>query len=146
MKNVILVRTSDVKLAPAYDSDYNTLRAIPEGEILTVDLEMERNPRFHRKFFAMVKFFYEHMPEIITSKYPDPETFRRQFLFYYCGVTEEIIDWKGDRHIVPKSVSWGAMDNIEFREVYERIRDKIAREFFPDIENEELEAELLNFM
>ncbi len=146
MKNIMLVRTRDVTLAPAYDTDYKALQSIPLGDIITVDLSLERNPGFHRKFFAMIRFFYEHMPEIITDKYPDPETFRRQFLFYYCGVTEEVTDWKGERHIIPKSVSYGAMDDAEFREIYEAIREKIVHDFFPDIQDEEFESELINFM
>lgn len=146
MKNVTLVRTRDVMLAPAYDSDYKAVKAIPEGDILTIDISLERNPKFHRKFFALVKLLYEHLPEEVTDKYPDPETFRRQYLFYRCGVTEEIEDWQGGRHIVPKSISWGAMDEVEFREVYERIMNIMVREFLPDITDDEFEEQLINFM
>lgn len=145
MKGIYLTRTVNITLVPAFPSDYEIVKSIPPGELIIAELKLDRNPKFHRKFFALLKFLQEHLPEEITNKYNTPDEFR-MFVQYHCGITEEFQDEQGVIHILPKSLAFGALDEIEFGTIYRDIKMKMINDFFSGDTTEAFEAELATFM
>lgn len=145
MKGIYLTRTVNVTLVPAFPSDYEVIKAIPAGELILAELKLDRNPKFSRKFFALLKFFREHLPESITNKYSTPEDFRK-FILYYAGITEEFKDHKGVIHIVPRSLAFDSMDELEFSRVYSIVKMEIINGFFAGSTTDEFEKELSSFL
>lgn len=145
MKSIYLTRIEGYKLVPVYTSDFEIVKSIPLGELILAELKVERNPRFHRKFFALLKFLQEHLPEEITNRYNTPDEFR-YWVQYKCGITQEFEDEDGVIHILPKSLSQGAMDEIEFAEVYKTIKMTMVNCYFGGETTPEFEAQLARFM
>lgn len=139
-----LINTSE-GLKPCYDDDYDEKKKLRLGEVYAADIKPARNLRFHRLYFALINLAWEYLPESQTAGFRSKENFRK-YVEIAAGCCDVIYhprfrDWVE----VPRSISFDRMDEAEFRDVYDRVRDVIFSIIGRFVTREEFERNLSNF-
>lgn len=122
------------------------------GEVVRVGLVIPRNPKFHRKFFAMVKVGFDAWEPRRKTWHGLPvqknfERFRKDALiaagYYELAATQA----GGVRHEA-KSIAFASMEEPEFEEVYKAVADVLLHDVLRRYTREDLERvvkELMTF-
>lgn len=112
-------------LKPCYDEDYDAKKKLKLGEVYTAEIRLQRNVDFHRKFFALVNAGFAFLPEKTQNGFRSVEGFRSYLIVaagfydvYYNPRLKEFVE-------VPKSIKFSSMDNAEFEELYQKVKDVI---------------------
>jgi hypothetical protein len=82
MSKVNLIRNGR-SFAPATEQDEELLKRVRTGEIIACEFTKPRNPKFHRKFFALLNLAYEYWV-------PDGGLMPQQELFGIMGLAKHI--------------------------------------------------------
>ena len=134
---IYLIKNDTGQFVPAYNSGYEKAKRFKPGETLLADIKRPRNIGFHCKFFALLNMGYQNQ-----EQYDNFEDYRAVMIMKagYYKVIET------DRGVVylPKSISFAAMDNLEFEELYSRMIDVLIKEL--GLDQEAIEKELSTFM
>lgn len=90
-----------------------------------------RNPRFHRKFFAMLNMAFDYwQPGEINSEHGTPEKnfdrFRKDALIL-AGFYHVVIRLDGSTRIEADSISFASMDDDKFSDVYNGVLNVFLR-------------------
>ena len=105
------------------------------GEMFGFETCFPRNPKFHRKLFALLTVGFDNWePDRKKFAYcgrpieKNFERFREQVLIL-AGHYDQIFSLRGDRmELVAKSISYAAMDDAEFEALYSAVIDVLLRE------------------
>ena len=105
------------------------------GEMFTVETVFPRNPKFHRKMFALLSVGFESWePDRKRFNYngrpieKNFERFREQVLIM-AGHYDQVFSLRGDKmELVAKSISYAALDDAEFETLYSAVIDVLLRE------------------
>ena len=133
-----LVTKSNSGLKPSYDSDMEIYVKIPVGETFEIDYKKPRNVKFHRKFFALIRLAFENQEayKLIDSM--------REHLIIHAGYSYEETNFiTGEIKIKAKSISFASMDEIEFSNLYESVKNVISQ--WLGIENESIDEEISKY-
>jgi len=135
---ILVVKTINGFLKPAYDSDFENFAKMPVNETFEIEYTKRRNSKFHRKYFALLKLAFENQIDYRTLEE------MRHDLTIVCGYYNEHIN-KITGEIVKKadSISFGNMDDIQFSELYEKTKDVICK--WIGISNETIEEEIQQY-
>jgi hypothetical protein len=118
----LLVKKTHGGLKPCYDTDYEIYSKIQINEEFEIDYKKKRNAKFHKKFFALLKLFYENQ-----DVYNNIEDLRLD-LIKESGRFEEVINiFTGEVFKKANSISFGSMDEITFSELYEDCKTIICK-------------------
>jgi hypothetical protein len=117
MAKVYLYR-SGFAFFPAYSSDTDILSQFKEGEIFSCEVKKARNPGNHRRFFALLNLGFE-----AQSNFTSLDWFR-EFILIKSGNFESCQTPDGFMYRA-KSISFAAMDEIAFRELYRTVSQTI---------------------
>lgn len=108
---------------------WKRLMDLEAGEFAQIEFVIPRNPRFHRKFFALLKVGFEawdfslshrtHNGLPITKNF---DAFREDVLIL-AGFYDQIFDIHGNMRLKAKSISFSAVDDHEFEHVYGAVAD-----------------------
>lgn len=141
----MLVVNTPSGLVPLGDDDYEQKRMLKVGQTYTVEVRVARNVDFHRKYFALISYAWEFLNENETAAFRTKEGFRKS-LEITAGHYEPVYDLETQSFIhVPKSISFGSMDNAEFSVLYERVKDVIFSIIGSRVTREEFERILIDF-
>lgn len=133
-------------LVPLYDSDYEEKRRLKIGKVYQVEVKEARNPKFHRKYFALINCAWEYQNEQIQAAFRGNKEVFRKSLEVTAGFCERIFNLKLNSWVdVPKSISFGSMSAEEFNNLYERVKDVLWAAFLKGVTKEEFEENLSNF-
>lgn len=108
---------------------WKRIRDMEPGELLAVDMRIQRNSKFHRKFFAMLQIGFdawEPPRQRRTYKgHPVQKNFERfrEDVTIAAGFYEQTFDLKGRLKLQAKSISFAHMDDAEFENVYSAVAD-----------------------
>lgn len=108
-----------------------------------------RNPKFHRKFFALINLAYDQWePGDVMIKGQVVQKNRKNFrrnLIAAAGFYEIVFNIDGTFKYEAQSISFGNMDQEEFEKVYNRVIDEILRRIpqFRDYDRNKMD-ELVN--
>lgn len=112
-------------LRPANEVDAAALQKIKTGALVLAEIKQPRNPKFHRKFFALLNLAFEYWaPGPVTL--PDGsqieaekcfDRFRKDVLIL-AGFRKTVVNVKGEARLEAESVSFSSMDETRFNEVY----------------------------
>lgn len=106
-----------------------------DGEVIRVKLMKDRNPRHHRLFFALLRMVFKNQ-----EKYLSQEALRFAVTIQAGWVDE--IKLSGDKVALrPKSIAWGRMDQLEFKDYFAAALRAIP-ELLPQFDGVDLEQEL----
>lgn len=137
-EKVFLKRTPQ-GFVPAYDRDADLLADIPVGAIVSTRPKRPRRVRRHRWWWALLQRvadshpFYSRAEQVLTH------------LKLRTGWVDTQTIVKGDEVTVvytPKSISFDAMDETEFRQFVDRALDVVVQELLPGIDRDDLRAEI----
>lgn len=130
------MRRQGARLVPVSMVDEEALNDIPEGKDLTVTVARQRSTKQHRFFWALLNKVCENH-----------DTYRRaeQLLLWLkirMGYVENIQFHDGNVCWIPQSISFNAMDQIEFKKFFDAALDVIVNEVIPGMDRDELIREV----
>lgn len=105
---------------------------LPKDRALRADIVAPRNPRLHRKAFVLLSKVFPH------TNYPTQERLRAAMTIG-AGFVDETID-PYTKQVVwyPKSWAFDQMDDVEFKELYDRLVD-VALQIVPNSRRDDWE-------
>ena len=143
----LFVFKSGSKLVPATSEDKEKIGKMPKGEPFRIEWKRQRNPKFHRKFFALMQFAWENKPESMDSYFPAsknvPDEFRQEIIMR-AGYYTQHTNFKGVKEYRAKSISFANMSEDEFEELYSACIDVIIR--YMKIPDDVFRTELMEFL
>lgn len=132
-------------LVPLDDDDYEEKKKLKLGQTYSVEIKVARNVDFHRKYFALIAYAWEFLNEQETARFKSKDNFRK-YLEMAAGHCDVIYHPRLQEFVeVPKSISFGSMDNTAFSELYERVKDVIFSIIGDRVTREEFERLLIDF-
>ena len=132
-------------LVPQYDEDYDEKKKLKPGQFYTAEIRQQRNPLFHRLFFALLNCAWSYLPESVEKGFRSKDAFRK-YLTVAAGYYEPFFSpTRGEWVEVPKSIAFDNMDDTEFHDLYEKVKDVIFNILGDYVSKEEFEMNLINF-
>lgn len=138
MPKVFLIKT-EYGFLPSADMDKQITDKIGIGEEIEVLLRKARNPKFHRKFFAMLNVVLQNQ-----EKYDNLEDLLTEVKIRVGHYSEYITD-DGKIVYTPKSISFEKMDEIEFNKFYNKSIDSILDGKIIKLDKDELLLAVMDF-
>lgn len=135
----MLIR-SEVGLLPADDATREWFGKLRIGSSVVAKVSSPRNPLFHRKFFALLNYAFEHWADE-QSKYalgleykgervqPDFERFRKDITIL-AGKHHAVVNIKGEVRVEADSISFGSMAEDEFQKLYSQVIEVLLTRVF----------------
>ena len=137
-------------LSPASDEVADKMQKFKSNEMYVVDIKLTRNPAFLRKAFAFFNFCFEHWSAGKThwehmNESSQKEAFRKE-LTKLAGFTVTSYAIDGLSFVVEaKSLSFGSMDEDEFRECYSALINAAIKSVFMGTNDEQILNKLMGF-
>ena len=133
-------------LVPCDDNDYEEKRKLKVGQIYKATIKLNRNYRLHRKYFALINCAWAYQNERQTAFFKGSVEIFRKTMEMAAGHCERVysIEHKEWRDI-PKSIAFDKMDEAEFRDLYERVKDVLFATALRCVSEEEFINALANF-
>lgn len=132
-------------LVPLGDDDYDEKRKLRLGETYSVEIKVARNVDFHRKYFALIAYAWEFLNEQETARFKTKDNFRK-YLEMAAGHCDVIFHPRLQEFVeIPKSISFGSMDNTAFSELYQGVKDAIFSIIGNRVSEEVFERLLIDF-
>jgi len=121
---IALVKQLNNTFKIAFDSDYETAKKIKVGEIIDYESKRVRNPKFHRKFFALMNLVFQNQ-----ETYNSLEHLRKE-LIICAGHYDLIFDLEtGEQKKEAQSIKFSSIDETEFNKIYNDVLDVIVQKF-----------------
>lgn len=106
----------------ATDADRETAKAHKLGQSVSIEVKAVRNPKFHKKYFALLNLGFDYWETVGEYKggqmVKSFDRFRKDvaILAGYYDIVENI---RGEARYEAKSISFGRMEEDEFNKLYE---------------------------
>lgn len=136
MTAILMTRTLS-GLAPDDESATAVLRRIKPGDVVRVDVRRPRNLSAHRRWWALCNLVYAN-----SDVYPSPEVVHAHLKLLAGCVDNVVLKSTGEVVMVPKSMSFAAMDEDEFQDVWQRAVKAICEHILPGVTDHEIEHEI----
>lgn len=141
----LLVVSTPRGLVPLGDDDYEEKKKLKLGQTYSVEVKVARNVDFHRKYFALISYAWEFLNEQETERFRTKENFRK-YVEVAAGHCDVIFHPRLQEYVeIPKSISFGKMDNTEFSDLYKRVKDVIFSIIGNRVSQDQFERLLLDF-
>lgn len=111
------IRREGGLIVPADEVAEEEIRKLPTDRDLRADIVAPRNPRLHRKAFVLLAKVWPH------TNYPTKERLRAAMTIGAGFIDETIDPYTGEVVWYPKSWAFESMDDVEFKELYDRLID-----------------------
>lgn len=142
MNRILLVRAPG-GLAPVDQEGADVLARLKPGEHITAEIRRARNPRFHRKMMALLRFAFDTWEpgEVLYNGQQIEKNFTRfrGDIMILCGHYETAIDIEGHARFIPKSISFASMGDEEFGELYKIACDVILKRILTNYTRDDLD-------
>lgn len=132
------------KIVPCTDEDKEKFNKLNNGKPLLFEHKRVRNELLHRKYFAFIGKVWDNLPEKYDKHWPTKRSFRKA-MEMYAGHFEETVSLKGERMLQPKSIAYGELDDIEFGDLFNGIKNVIGKHILPEMDMELVEKEISQF-
>ena len=124
--NIGLVRYDGTHLYPSSVESADNWERLRRDDEYVMRLEKSRNPKYHRKVMALVRAMYDSQEE-----FEDEDAFRF-VLSKAAHFYKEYVTKSGEVVYVPKSWSFADTDDLEFRELHNKLLTIAAKRFGDD--------------
>lgn len=132
--DIFLTRTL-AGLVPADDQAKEVVRKWKMGETLKCSVRKPRDYQNHKHYFALLNLTFANQ-----DKYTSFEHFRKAVQIA-AGHVDELITLEGELLLMPKSIAYDALDEVEFQKVFGETMTQCAR-ILGDMDLDELRAEV----
>ena len=130
-------------LVPADDEAREAIQRLRNGCLVGLDIAARRNPKFHRKFMALVKVGFDAFePEQKDYKgMPAQKNFERfrKDVTIAAGFYEATYDLHGNVKLSARSLSWALMDEVEFEKVYSAVINVLLQKILAGYTREDID-------
>lgn len=133
--DAVMVR-SELGMMPADNKTREWFSKLKIGSTVLAQVTKPRNPAFHRKFFALLQYGFEHWAETqqgILYKdievQPDFERFRKDIIIL-AGKHHAVVTIKGDVRMEADSISFSNMTQEEFEKLYSQVIEVLITRVF----------------
>ena len=142
---LLLLNTSE-GLKPCYDEDYEEKKKLRSGKVYQAEIKLARNVEFHRKYFKLINLSWEYQNENRQKHFKNNVNAFRKSVEMAAGHFDTIYSIPRNEWIeTPKSISFDKMDEVEFQDLYDRVKDVLFTIFLKHISEEEFMRNLVNF-
>ena len=142
----MMMLNTPVGLKPLYDEDYDEKRKLKIGESYEVTVKKARNVSLHRKYFSLIHTAWEYQNERVTEHFHHSEEAFRKTVEVAAGWCEPCYSIERREWLeIPKSIAFDRMDETEFRELYERVKDVLFKYFLKNVTPEEFMRNLIDY-
>jgi hypothetical protein len=131
----MLIR-SEVGLLPADNDTREWFAKLRIGASVLAKVVQPRNPAFHRKFFALLQYGFEHWAETQQPQeykgeavQPNFERFRKDITIL-AGYGRPVVNIRGDVRMEADSISFGSMSAETFEKLYSAVIDVLLTRVF----------------
>lgn len=124
--------------APADEASEDAWRAYKLGDVYRADVVKPRSYQHHKLAFALLNLTYANQ-----EQYTSFEHFRKAVAIE-AGHVDELIGLDGAIYLQPKSISFDALDEIEFTKVFGAMMTVCCR-ILGDMGYDELEGEVSRY-
>lgn len=141
----LLVVNTPRGLVPFGDDDYEEKKKLKVGQTYSMEVKVVRNVDFHRKYFAMISYAWEYLNEVEIERFKTKDNFRK-YLEITAGHCDVIFHPRLQEFVeIPKSISFGSMDNASFSDLYGRVKDVIFSIIGSRVSEAEFEHLLMDY-
>lgn len=131
-------------LVPIDDDAYEVKQKLKVGQVYEADVKLERNYKFHKKYFSLIRIAWEYLLENEVKEFRTKEIFRK-WCEIEAGNCDVVQLQDGSFLRLPKSIAFDQMGEDEFSELYERVKDVIWDKIGDRVTKEKFEQVLSNF-
>ena len=130
MSEIYLSKTASGSLAPASEEDAALLKRFKIGAVVRCEVSGMRNYEYHKKFFALVKFAYDHWSDSASLTYrgqpvlPSFDRFRRDVTIL-AGHGHPVANLRGEVRFEADSISFCSMTPETFEALYSATIDVV---------------------
>ena len=123
---------------------WKRMMGMQPGELINVDVSFPRNPKFHRKFFALLQVGFDAWePAFEVSVQGEPvgknfERFRKDVTIL-AGFYEPAFALDGTLELEAKSIAFANMDDAEFEQVYSAVANVLLSKVLRNYTREDLD-------
>ena len=140
MTTIAVIRTLG-GLSPADDHARKVLAKIEQGKQVSVEYKQPRNGPAHRRFWALCQMVYDN-----SEQYGSAEQVSDHLKILAGHCTSVASQATGEVYLLPKSISFSAMDQDAFDEFWLRVIKAVTEHLLPGVTSTEIEAELCNLI
>lgn len=133
-------------LKPCDDEDYERKLRLKPGRIYKCKLTLARNYEFHKKYFALINCAWEYQNERTVEHFKHSVAQFRKTVEIAAGHCDTVYNlslraWTD----IPKSIAFEKMNEAEFQDLYERVKDVLFAVFLRNVSEDEFMRNLINF-
>lgn len=134
---------------PADDDEQERLKRFKQGELIEVDIKLNRNYEFHKKMFSFFGFCFQFWcgsqgkTEFMTNQAQQKEF--RNNLTILAGYYEQVFDVRGGMHLRAKSLSFESMEQEEFEECTNAMINAALKHIFVKVSDENVINRLYSY-
>lgn len=144
MAEIILTKAANGALIPVDPQAAEYIAKLKLGAGVSATVKKHRNPRFHRKYFALLNLAYE-------SWEPADKEFRglpvqknfdrfRKDVIIAAGFYDVVVNINGDVRAEAKSINFSSMDDAEFADLYSKTVDVVLNRFLTNYSRDDLDS------
>jgi len=111
-----LIRTQH-GFMPAFDDDVNAAKKVPIGEMIATEWKPSRNPKFHRKLFALLNAV------LPNQEYHSTINNLLEEIKFKAGYYKTFITSTGEKFLKVDSIAFSEMDNAEFEKFFNKAHE-----------------------
>lgn len=128
-------------LSGAYDEDREYIKTLDHRLIYEVDIKVQRNTAFHRKYFALFRIAWEYQNEDTQKWFGCMDTWRKAVEVMAGNFEMEYSIERNEWIQRSKSIAFDNMKEEEVQDLYERVKHVLFTDWLPDdVEDEFWEA------
>jgi hypothetical protein len=125
-KKIFVAKKEDGKIYPINEEAEEEVLKMKQGKPYAVTFSSARNPKFHRMVFAVANMIIENAPHKSYWSGKDAYHFIKAVELSH-GFVDEMIDCKGEVHLVPKSLAFENMEESEFKRLFDALIKEAER-------------------
>ena len=130
----------------ATDDDFEKKRRLKNGKVVECSIKEYRNYKFLKLFFALINCAWEFLGEFRQEFFRNDRDNFRKAVTIAAGYVEVFYSPTRNEWLEQaKSIAFDKMDETEFSELYEKVKDVIYRLYIPDNLRDEFENQLKYF-
>lgn len=142
----LFVTNTTSGLVPNYDTDFEEKRKLKIGETYEVSIKKARNYEFHKLYFALIHCSWEYLNEKQQAHFKNDIEVYRKSMEVTAGHCDMVFNLKLKSWVdIPKSIAFDKMDEIAFKDLYEKVKDVIFSIILKNVTEEEFINNLQNF-
>lgn len=146
------VRRVGTELKPIDEASLMDLMKLDSDKVYKCTIVKPRNIKFHRKFFALLHFAFDHwdVDEVQTKWGWVQKNFDqfREDIIIQCGYYEQVFRTDGTFRVIAKSISFASMKEEEFSQLYKSASQVILSKILTKYTQDDLDRvveEVLRF-